>query len=329
MAGDKKVSIIIPLYNRKDMISRCVESVCRQTYRNLEIIVVDDGSTDGCDEVLESLKKSDERIIIIRKENGGVSSARNCGLDVATGDYVQFVDSDDAILPETIDENVSAMEKYNADCVVFHSVRGVPAGPCPDFVECRDLVGVVLKAQSIGAPWNKLFKRSLIANQRFDSVVSMGEDLIFNISYLRKCKSLSFVNKGLYLYTASDDGQALSKRYCERSFDDVRAQWKVMREYIESGCPADTETCLYRFLWACYINVIRKLCLRSGGGYGKIVKTIALWQCDEMVKDLPLSACPYAPEARALQNGHIWLVPLIIKAAHIKNVMMRRFRRFH
>lgn len=105
-----KISVIVPVYRVEDYLERCVNSICNQTYRNLEIILVDDGSPDRCPEICEALAARDERIVVVHKENGGLSSARNAGLDIATGNYVSFVDSDDWIEPETYRHMISAME---------------------------------------------------------------------------------------------------------------------------------------------------------------------------------------------------------------------------
>ena len=112
---EKLVSVIIPAYNIEDYIGRCLDSIISQTYKNLEIIVVDDGSKDHTGEILDNYAKKDRRIKVIHKENGGVSSARNKGIEVAEGDYIGFIDGDDLIEPGMYKTLVDLLEEENAD----------------------------------------------------------------------------------------------------------------------------------------------------------------------------------------------------------------------
>ena len=112
---EKLVSVIIPAYNIEDYIGRCLDSIISQTYKNLEIIVVDDGSRDHTGEILDNYAKKDRRIKVIHKENGGVSSARNKGIEAAEGDYIGFIDGDDLIEPEMYKTLVDLLEEENAD----------------------------------------------------------------------------------------------------------------------------------------------------------------------------------------------------------------------
>ena len=112
---EKLVSVIIPAYNIEDYIGRCLDSIISQTYKNLEIIVVDDGSRDHTGEILDNYAKKDRRIKVIHKENGGVSSARNKGIEAAEGDYIGFIDGDDLIESEMYKTLVDLLEEENAD----------------------------------------------------------------------------------------------------------------------------------------------------------------------------------------------------------------------
>ena len=114
----KKVSIIIPVYKAEGYLNKCLESVVNQTYQNLEIILIDDGSPDNCPKMCDDWAKKDKRIKVIHKENGGVSSARNCALDKLTGDYICFVDSDDTIHPKYVEILIRNLKEANADISV-------------------------------------------------------------------------------------------------------------------------------------------------------------------------------------------------------------------
>lgn len=324
MVGDKKVSIIIPLYNRKHLIARCVESVCRQTYRNLEIIVVDDGSTDGCEEILESLKKADERIIIIRKENGGVSSARNCGLDAATGDYVQFVDSDDAIVADAVELAVTEMENQKLDSVGFPCCTDMnfTVESFPRVVERYsvwrggDALAELLRMRHQCEVWSKLYKRELIGEKRFPEGVFMGEDFIFNVAYFSSVRSFSFLKNVCYLYN-NMEGESLAKRYDNRGISDLHAQWDAVQPYMRSAGLASRQL-LLRYFWGCYIGYVRKLCLLAPLSYISQVRVLQEWGHDAMVQQLPADCCLKAWDCFFLKHRCFFLLPLVVRLAHWK-----------
>ena len=115
----EKVSIVVPVYNAKNYIKRCIESLVCQTYHNLEIILVDDGSSDGSEKICDEYAKEDDRIKVIHKKNSGVSDSRNAGIEAADGDYILFVDSDDYINENTVEDNLKTAIEKNADIVIF------------------------------------------------------------------------------------------------------------------------------------------------------------------------------------------------------------------
>lgn len=117
--GEKKVTIVLPIYNVEKYLNRSVESVIRQTYKNLEIILVDDESPDSCPKMCDEWKKKDKRIKVVHKKNAGLGMARNTGIENATGDYICFLDSDDYIEQNTIEKVVSSIEESNADVALF------------------------------------------------------------------------------------------------------------------------------------------------------------------------------------------------------------------
>ena len=113
-----EISVIIPIYNVEKYLEKCIDSVLAQTYRNIEIILVDDGSTDKCADICDSYLKKDSRVKVIHKVNGGLSSARNAGLDIAEGDFISFVDSDDFIEKEMLEKLYEALMEADADMAV-------------------------------------------------------------------------------------------------------------------------------------------------------------------------------------------------------------------
>lgn len=206
------VSIIVPVYKSEKTLSLCVESLQRQTKRDIEIILVDDGSPDNCPQICDALAREDARIQVIHKENGGVSSARNRGLDRAKGEFVLFVDSDDSAEPDMIEELLRRMgENALVLCGYHHHYLGRDVEKVPDLTAWAGAESFLrLYGQGyMNMPWNKLFRRELTG--RFDESLSLGEDLLFNLDYLRRASgSVAVVQKPLYHYIQNDSGDTLS-----------------------------------------------------------------------------------------------------------------------
>ncbi len=177
-----KVSVIISVYNVKTYVAEALDSVINQTYKNLEIIVVDDGSNDGSENICDEYAKKDERIKLIHQENRGLSAARNTGLNNMTGEYVAFLDSDDAFLSETIEKSLDAMLANDVDCVIFKRINCKTSSTGKLITISKDLVlpkipqGTYLKKEALiavadkkinFAVWNRLYKQHIWNNLRF------------------------------------------------------------------------------------------------------------------------------------------------------------------
>lgn len=203
---DEKISIIIPVYNAEKTLCRCVESIIRQTYYNIEIILVDDGSIDRSVALCNEYAEKDCRVKVVSKTNGGVSSARNLGLDIASGEFIMFCDSDDWVDPEWCE---TLLLKYQPDNFTMcgQYIEGVqkyfPHKVCSDsIVDCRDFLQ--LKMNMFNVPWNKIFEKSVIERNhiRYDTKLTNGEDLLFNISYMTYISGkIICINRCLYHYT--------------------------------------------------------------------------------------------------------------------------------
>ena len=179
------ISVIVPVYNSRDTLARCVKSLQAQTLADLEIILVDDGSSDGSGMLCNGFSREDARIRVIHKANGGVSSARNAGIEAAKGRYLMFMDSDDYAEPEMAEAMLSGIgEDDIAICGFHHHYQG------RDVVRIPDVPGqsgeenfLALYGQGfLNMPWNKLYKRELAG--RFDESLSLGEDLLFQLLQL-------------------------------------------------------------------------------------------------------------------------------------------------
>lgn len=194
----KKVSVIVAIYNIKDYIEECVESLLNQNYDNIEIILVDDGSTDGSSEICDKYKKNSNNIRVLHKNNGGLSDARNKGIIEATGEYLMFVDGDDWIEKDTIKTLVWLVEEHEADMSTIIKK------------DHKDLTGEVLIGDgkrmilhmlntSCFEAWGKLFKKTLFNDIRFPEG-KIHEDLYTIPSIVLKCKKVVVYHKGLYCY---------------------------------------------------------------------------------------------------------------------------------
>jgi glycosyltransferase involved in cell wall biosynthesis len=210
-----KISIIIPVYNVEKYLRRCIESILSQSINDFEVILVNDGSSDQSGSIADEYKSkaNDQRIIVIHKENGGVSSARNAGLSVASGDYVWFVDGDDWIEPNALEEILSEIENLEVDLVVFGNAR---VGKNIRLVnsltlnkpglynfEILDFYKNYYFSNKVGfVPWNKIYRREVIRNNHilFDTEEAFGEDLLFNLYFYLNINTICFSNGVYYNY---------------------------------------------------------------------------------------------------------------------------------
>ena len=202
------ISIIVPVYNNEKYLDKCVKSIVNQTYQNLEIILVDDGSPDNCPRICDEWAKTDGRIRVVHKQNGGVSSARNAALDIATGDYISFVDSDDYLEPNAIEVLLSEIAKNNADIsmgsLFFDYIDGRETQKQESsnlIIENDDILKDYLLDKNIRPEvWNKLYKADLFRNIRFPLGTSYAEDFKINYYILKICKKAALSDKCLYHY---------------------------------------------------------------------------------------------------------------------------------
>lgn len=198
------ISIIIPVHNVEQYLRQCIDSVINQTYKNLEIILVNDGSTDNSGKICDEYAAKDNRIEVIHKQNGGVSSARNVGLDVATGDYIGFVDSDDYIEQDMYEYLFSINKKNNTSLAVcnFYIVKDENILTSPTIVKHSVLSAEEMLECSFKQlfSWNKLIARKLFENLRFPEDVGYGEDMAVCMNLFIRAEKISYGKKTKYFY---------------------------------------------------------------------------------------------------------------------------------
>lgn len=206
------VSIVVPIYNAENYLRRCVDSILNQEYTDFELLLVNDGSTDASCDICEEYGDRDPRVIVIQKENTGVSDSRNRALDRARGKYLQFLDSDDWITPDATRLFVRAAEEYGCDMVIsdFYRVVGERLSTKGDIEEEGVLTREEFAAHMMENPadfyygvlWNKLYRRDIVEehNLRMDTDINWCEDFMFNLEYIRYAKVFYALHAPIYYY---------------------------------------------------------------------------------------------------------------------------------
>lgn len=244
MQEDILVSVIVPVYKVEAYLGRCVDSILSQTHRNLEVILVDDGSPDRCGEICDEYAQKDPRICVIHKENGGLSSARNAGIDIAKGQYLEFVDSDDWIEPDAVESLLSAALQHQAELViggrwdVKEQTGEKTLGLCPERTEtvpAEEAVRRIFRWDNCdSAAWDKLYHRRLFSQIRYPYGV-ICEDVPVTYLIAFDAGKVTFLNKPIYNYLHRQ-GSITNSRVSEKNFHLSRHTAKIL-PYIQKNCP--------------------------------------------------------------------------------------------
>lgn len=239
-----RISIIVAVYNIEAYIAHCIESLCSQTYRNLEIILVVDGSTDSSGKICEEYAKKDDRIQVVYRENGGLSAARNTGIEKATGEYITFVDGDDWV-EETMYETMAELAgKYNADlvacrykCIYRDSVKDGSTGKVTVYTRPYEMLLQYLKEDEAyliqHAAWNKLYKRELLGEERFPEG-EWYEDVVFSARILSRVHTGVYVDTAFYNYVCEREGSIMNAGLTERVFTDRIPAYLKKEAFLET-----------------------------------------------------------------------------------------------
>lgn len=270
-----KISVIVPIYNVEKYISFCLDSIRRQSFSDIEILCVLDGSTDRSGIIARKHAANDERIRIIEKTNGGLSSARNAGILAATGKYLIFVDSDDFLEKNACKEVLSAFEAENADVVTFgaHCVPACDGNPwLIDCLSPSDAVydgfdsDILFKEKSRPYVWRTAVRRALLMenNLLFDEAVAFGEDQVFHFELYPVSAKTVFLSSKLYGYRVSREGSLMSS-YAEEADVRVVAHLSIVQTILQKWelrgflglCPADLLDWILDFLYIDIRNLPR------------------------------------------------------------------------
>ena len=245
------ISVIVPIYKVENYLNRCVESIVHQTYHNLEIILVDDGSPDSCPRLCDEWAKKDSRVKVIHKKNGGLSDARNAGMQVATGEYISFIDSDDDIALDFFESLLSVMLKEDSDIAECSVVKFYEDGRMEEFSDDMAvstfeteaaLSGLIAENPFHQHVWNKLYKTELVRDIPY-AVGKLNEDEFWTYQVFVRAKKVSKINKTMYYYFQRSssimgesynirrldalEGKANRQKYIEERFPSLSLQAKI------------------------------------------------------------------------------------------------------
>lgn len=233
---DSLISVIVPIYNVEKYLPTCLDSLLAQTYPNFELICVNDDSPDGSQAILEQYAQKDSRVRVFRKENGGVSKARNFGLEQARGTYISFVDSDDFVVPQYLERLLEEMERTKAELVVcgFRSVTNPKMEQAQkEPVEKEESIRCTLDTYMYGGTGScsqcihVLYRRKLLEQIRFREDLSIGEDTLFFLQAFLRAKWFVYLPEKLYLYRVREDS-SYKKAFTMRQYTEVTAWEKIV-----------------------------------------------------------------------------------------------------
>ena len=231
-----KISVIVPVYNTEKYLHRCIDSILSQTFTDFELLLINDGSKDSSGAICDEYAAKDNRVRVFHKENGGVSSARNLGLDNAQGEWIAFVDSDDYMFPDMLERMLSALELKKSDIVICGTTEtgGGYWKPIADrdysIEELKTDFVYILHTELLSPVWCKIYSRDKIGDIRFKNDVSFGEDLMFNLQYLAICEKISFLEDSPFYHEKGNDVSLVVKFNRNRLLD-IEKVWIVVDDF--------------------------------------------------------------------------------------------------
>ncbi|MEW9501071.1 glycosyltransferase family 2 protein [Jeotgalibacillus marinus] len=262
MLQENRVSVIVPIYKVEKYLDRCIKSILNQSYENLEIILVDDGSPDRCGKIADHYKTTDSRVKVIHKENGGLSEARNYGMKEVTGEYVTYVDSDDWIDEKMIETMMNTLNEYEADSVQssfyyayerhnLYDHRYYSREDSPVILNNQSLIReLVINERIKSFAWGKLFKTKLIRDIPFRKGV-LFEDVYWAHEVMRKVEKFVLIHDPLYNYFQRDD--SIVANYSLRNLDQIKGL-KERHVFITENYNNLTEESHKAILKSCLIH---------------------------------------------------------------------------
>ena len=282
MMGEK-ISVIVPVYNVEAYLERCVESILQQTYAHFELILINDGSTDSSGQICDHLASQYENIKVYHIENAGVSNARNMGIQLATGSWVTFIDSDDFVTQDYLATLASAVEGLNVGFVIapLHHIKNGIVTDLPSYSGKTELWSteetmkeLLMTTRTSFFPVAKLFKRDLLADEKFNTNYHLAEDALFLTELLLKTRcSCVFIDKPVYFYDHREGSATTSvNRYV---FDTIEVYQQIIAQ-VSQAFPNLKYELINRECWS-YITVYDKIIFTSREEYQKEKAELRNW----------------------------------------------------
>lgn len=238
----KKISVVVPIYNSESSLERCIESILGQTYNNIELILVNDGSTDQSKRICKKYAENDSRIVFIEKENGGVSQSRNEGIKNATGEYLTFVDSDDWIESQMYEEMINELEKNAADFVLCGSIweysKRSEEKSNTDRIICRDrdyfIDRIYVKEDISFNLWNTIVRRNIVKDLLLKEHIWISEDNVYTLEMLLRVNKGIIMERSYYHYIQNDNSLIHSPEFTHKTLSKIYAneiQARLLKSY--------------------------------------------------------------------------------------------------
>ena len=282
MMGEK-ISVIVPVYNVEAYLERCVESILQQTYAHFELILINDGSTDSSGQICDHLASQYENIKVYHIENAGVSNARNMGIQLATGSWVTFIDSDDFVTQDYLATLASAVEGVNVGFVIapLHHIKNGIVTDLPSHSGKTELWSteetmkeLLMTTRTSFFPVAKLFKRDLLADEKFNTNYHLAEDALFLTELLLKTRcSCVFIDKPVYYYDHREGSATTSVN--RHVFDTIEVYQQIIAQ-VSQAFPNLKYELINRECWS-YITVYDKIIFTSREEYQKEKAELRTW----------------------------------------------------
>ena len=282
MMGEK-ISVIVPVYNVEAYLERCVESILQQTYAHFELILINDGSTDSSGQICDHLASQYENIKVYHIENSGVSNARNMGIQLATGSWVTFIDSDDFVTQDYLATLASAVEGVNVGFVIapLHHIKNGIVTDLPPHSGKTELWSteetmkeLLMTTRTSFFPVAKLFKRDLLADEKFNTNYHLAEDALFLTELLLKTRcSCVFIDKPVYYYDHREGSETTSVN--RHVFDTIEVYQQIIAQ-VSQAFPNLKYELINRECWS-YITVYDKIIFTSREEYQKEKAELRTW----------------------------------------------------
>lgn len=310
--NEYKISVIVPVYNAEKYLDSCIQSVLKQTYPNWELILIDDGSKDESGAIADRYKQTENRIQVVHQQNAGVSAARNQGLDMATGDYIVFLDADDELTTDCLNKLLKNAVENHADIV---------AGKCSSDRNLTNPSGEitvwrgeeVLKNALMDNPFTysacaKLFHRECIGNTRFVPEIKINEDSYFIFQLLTKKTTFVGIEDEIYVYKENPDSASRAV-FSDKFFDILRVADLKFKK-IQEDFP-DLIKLAYNMQLKAKMNLLKLLALRTNTEYYKLEKTLLAWIQEN--KRYYISVTDSDDKWMFILNNHLYFFYKVIK----------------